>query len=402
MAFSLSLIFGLAVYHSHALFLERRHQGVSNDDTPMAAARVHNHSDTLAAQPATLLSNASSFSARNSSAQLGNQSWGYGVVHFLFLVNDDLPHAHIWQSFFAKAPHGSWKVAVHCKDPVGCARNGVFANNPGFEPVPTTGTWYCHDLVTAMKQLLLGALAYGAAQSTGGREKFVFVSESTLPIKPFNEIHSTLLLDDASDFCLFPSDQWASASIDGQFVKLLKQHQWVVLSRQHAELFINRWVPVDSNSKWRIWLTTGAWLGQERYVDPTAFYYPRGANTCTDEYAFMATIFGALEPLGGKRFFPSFGGGEVDMQSHTTQGRCRTWSYWDYSWDPASAALAKHIADDVYESEISCYPKCFARPASLEKVGEASLHALRQSPFLFARKFSATVWMPKYYDIVLS
>jgi len=271
----------------------------------------------------------------------------------------------------------------------------------GFTQVATTPTWYCHDLVTAMAHLLTGALELNAAMM-GGREKFVFLSESTLPIKPFHEIHSTLLLDDSSDFCLFPSDQWGSASIDGSFVKLLKHHQWVVLTRDHAKLFVRDWIPVNAKSQWRVWLKSGTWQETSRSVLPQNFYYPASANTCTDEWAFMATIFGALEPMNGARYLPGFGGGHIDMDAHTTQGRCRTFSYWDNAWDPKATALASQIGNDFYGSRMSCYPKCHARPATLEKLSHSSLHALRKSPFLFARKFSSSMWMPHFYNIVLS
>jgi len=277
----------------------------------------------------------------------------------------------------------------------------VFSANPGFQQVPTTPTWYCHDLVTAMVSLASGALGLNAAM-VGGREKFVYLSESALPIKPFAEIHSTLLLDDSSDLCLFPSDQWGSANVDGSFVKLLKHHQWVVLSRAHAEMLGRDWVPVNAQKEWRIWLKSGTWQGHARNVKPQNFFYPAAANTCTDEWAFMATIFGALEPMNGARYLPGFGGGHIDMDTRITQGRCRTWSYWDNSWDPASTALGSQIANDFYGSKMSCYPKCHARPASLEKLSQSSLHALRKSPFLFARKFSSTIWLPHFYTIVLS
>jgi len=327
-------------------------------------------------------------------------TWGAGVVYFLFMVNDKIEHEDIWKRFFRSAPHGSWKVLVHCKDSAGCARNGVFTNNAGYVQVPTTPTWYCHDLVTAMAQLLIGALSMHAAPP-GSHEKFVFLSESTLPIKPFSHIHSALLLDDNSDICLFPSDQWGSARADGTLVKLIKHHQWVVLSRVHAEMFVRDWIPVNANSEWRIWLKSGAWSAEHRVLTPHSFYYPPHANTCTDEYAFMATIFGALEPMSGSRYLPGFGGGHIDMDTHTSQGRCRTWSYWHYDWDRADAALASEIANDVYGSKMSCYPNCHARPASLEKLSAGSLHALRRSPFLFARKFSPSIWMPGYGPIVL-
>lgn len=337
---------------------------------------------------------------RNTSSQ-AYSPYGSGVVHFLFMVNDDLPHADIWREFFKTAAPGSWRAFVHCKDSDGCVRNGVFSNNPGLSQVPTTPTWYCHDLVTAMKQLLSFALGSNAA-SMGGREKFVFLSESTLPIKPFPDIHSALLLDDNSDICLFPSDQWGSASIDGSFVKLLKHHQWVVLSRDHASLFVRDWVPVNARSEWRIWLKSGTWQGRSKNIFPQSFYYPAAANTCTDEWAFMATVFGALEPLNGARYLPGFGGGHIDMDTRTTQGRCRTWTYWDNSWDQATTALASQITNDFYGSRLSCYPKCHARPATLQKLSDSSLHALRRSPFLFARKFDPTMWMSQFSSIVLT
>merc|ERR1719253_1227572 len=209
------------------------------------------------------------------------------------------------------------------------------------------------------------------------------------------------MLDQDSDICLFPSDQWGSANIDGSYVKLLKHHQWVVLSRPHAEMFVTHWISVNARSEWRIWLKSGSWQGNHRYVYPQSFYYPAAANTCTDEWAFMATIFGALEPHTGSRELHGFGGGFIDMNTHTTQGRCRTWTYWDNSWDPAATALASQIANDYYGSSMSCFPKCFARPATLFKLSTSSLHALRRSPFLFARKFGPNVYMPNYETIVL-
>lgn len=362
-----------------------------------AASNSTNGSIALAVQPPAALKKNLPFLhvKQNTSTQKG-----VGVVHFLFLVNDNIPHAAYWRSFFSNAPPGSWKVLVHCKDPAGCERNGVFHANPGFIPVATTPTYYCHDLVTAMTQLLSRALSLKAA-GYGEREKFVFLSESTLPIKPFSEVHGTMLLDDNSDFCLFPSNQWGSASVDGSFVKLLKHHQWVALSRTHAELIVRDWIAVNAQSQWKVWLKTGTWKGHNRYVWPQSFYYPAAANTCTDEWAFMATIYGALEPMSGARHLDGFGGGHIDMNTQASQGRCRTWSYWDNTWDPAATALASQIANDFYGSSMTCFPKCHARPAELTKVSTSSLHALRRSPFLFARKFSTSIWMPNYESIIL-
>ena len=163
---------------------------------------------------------------------------------------------------------------------------------------------------------------------------------------------------------------WGARAIP--LVKLVKHHQWVVLNRAHSEIFVRDWIPVNAQSEWRIWLRSGAWSSEHRVLTPRSFYYPPHANTCTDEYAFMATIFGALEPMTGSRYLPGFGGGHIDMDTHASQGRCRTWSYWNYDWDRADAALASEIAKDVFGSKMSCYPNCHARPATLEKLSSGS------------------------------
>jgi hypothetical protein len=328
-----------------------------------------------------------------------NTSWQQGgVIYFLFLVNDNLPHVALWKKFFASAPVNTWKALVHCKDPAGCTRNGLFSNAEFFQ-VDTVPTWYCHDLVTAMAHL--AKIALQNPPQPGEREKFVFLSESTLPVKPFNEIHTALMSDDDSDMCLFPVNQWGSSNIDGAYVQLAKHHQWVVLSRSHADLFVKNWVPVNAQSHWHVWVKTGTWEAAPKFVLPQNFYYPSPGTTCADEWAMMATIFGALEPQGGFRLLTGFGGGQINMNSHLMQGRCRTWTFWDHSWDLEASALANQIAGDVYGSGLTCYPKCWTRPAELYKLSSQSLQALRTSPFLFARKFSSTVWMPDFERIII-
>lgn len=281
---------------------------------------------------------------------------------------------------------------------------------PGFEMVTTVPTWYCHDLVTAMASLLRAALATGGTEAPppGSREKFVFLSDSTLPIKPFHEVHHALMGDDDSDFCVFPKDQWASGTIDSREMLLVKHHQWLVLARQHAELFVQKWVPVTDDGNWRVWMRSGPWPGEAFHVGPHDFHHPPSANWCTDEWAFLATTFGALETTPDTEEYgarlPGFGGGPLfidDTRAHVTQGRCRTFSFWTDEDGPAFAALARHIYED-YGSVISCYPHCSARPASFTRMGAHGLQAMRDSEFLFARKFDAAVELPDFDAIVLS
>lgn len=333
------------------------------------------------------------------SAQNSTQDPVPGVVTFLFLLTDELEHMDIWASFFASAPAGSWQAFAHCKDPEACHASGLL-NIPGMRMVQTTPTWYCHDLVTAMAHLLQSGLSLPHG---GGNEKFVFVSDSTLPAKPFAEIHTQLMADWNSDMCLFPKEQWASANIDGHSVLMPKHHQWVVLNRFHAELFVREWVPVSQEGVWRVWLRGGSWTGKERFVSPQHFYHPPQTNWCTDEWAFAATIFGVIEVQSVTSTLPAFGGGPVSLwgpPSEKTQGKCRTFTFWDASDGDSMALLAKQINQD-WGSRLSCYPKCHQRPATIEELSMHSLQAIRHSEFLFVRKFSPYIHLADYPTVVL-
>jgi hypothetical protein len=331
-------------------------------------------------------------------------SKGRGVVHFLFMVNNAMPQASICEMFFADAPKDEYRAFVHCQDTNGCKKSGLLKALPNLQVVKTVPSWYCHDLVTAMVGMLKSALAASPAK-VDASEKFVFISDSTLPVKPFKEIHSQLTSNGDSDFCLFPADQWASAKIDGHPVSMVKHHQWVTLSRPHAEKIAKEWVPVDYRGVWQVPLRGGSWTGKERHLSPQHFFHPAYSNWCTDEWALFATLFGAVEPQNGLRSFQGLSGPPLHMWGPTslsTQGVCRTFSFWGWDNGPEFAALGSRIAGDGQSSKMSCYPKCYQHPASFEYLSDASLQALRQSPFLFARKFQSTMYMPNYYGLVLA
>jgi len=326
-----------------------------------------------------------------------------GIIHFLFLVTGALPHAGIWKMFFAEAPRNSWRAYVHCKDPDACARSGLPLELPEIRRVATVPSWYCHDLVSPMSQLLSVALSESPANGQGGKvEKFVFVSDSTLPVKPFSEVHKALTATDDSDMCIFPQDQWGTANVDGKYIRLVKHHQWVVLNRQHSELFVKNWKPVDARGVWSVPLKGGTWEGKERNLSPQHFNRAPYSNWCTDEWAFFATIFGAFEPdQWGQKTYTGLG--MVSQQSPTgsqVQGRCRTFTYWANDGADFTALGAAIHADPT--SKMSCYPKCGQHPAGFDALGDQSLTSLRHSSFLFARKMSPSLWMPNYYGLVLS
>jgi hypothetical protein len=326
---------------------------------------------------------------------------GKPVVFFLFLLLDDLPHSDLWQRWLADAPREEWRALVHCKDAAACRRKGIFSL-PGFEEVKTVDTWYCHDLVTAMVQLLKYSI-WGHSMQDHEHDKFVFISGSTLPVHPFHEVHETLTADSDSDFCIFPKEQWATARIDGTDVAMVKHHQWVILSREHARIMVDKWEPVDHRSVWQVWLKGGHWADKPRFVSPQHFHHPPSANWCTDEWAFFATIYGVVETRRGAAHHPGLGGGAIEtfgMRPHDTQGRCRTYTFWDDGDGPEFARIAKQIRWDP-SSSMSCYPRCSPRPASFSALSQQSMQTLRHSSFLFARKFEPTASIPSFDVIVI-
>jgi len=158
-------------------------------------------------------------------------------VYFLFLAMDKISNLGIWKSFFNGASPDMYRVLVHCKFREPCVQQ---LHGSPFELVSTVPSYYCTDLVSPMNQLLNMALqdAYGSHPN----DKFAFVSDSTLPGKPFPHVHAALTGRTGSDFCVFPSKEWADTlTYDGQMSMLPKHHQWSVLGRDHAQLTWKLW-----------------------------------------------------------------------------------------------------------------------------------------------------------------
>merc|ERR1719399_2778217 len=130
-------------------------------------------------------------------------------------------------NFFETAPRDQYRVLVHCKLP-SCKDS---LDGTILQTVPRVKSWYCTDLVSPMNQLLRAALQ----QKGNSRDKFAFVSDSTLPAKPFGYLYRELIGRRGSDFCVFPSQEWASIRAHGGIEVAPKHHQWIILDRRHAE-----------------------------------------------------------------------------------------------------------------------------------------------------------------------
>lgn len=327
-------------------------------------------------------------------------------VFFLFMTRGGIDRPDLWEAFFAgaqmegdKSPQ--YRAFIHCTLPGACKRRLRQSNPIGMTQVQTVPTTYCHDLVSAMVQLL----RYALPESTSPCDKFLFISDSTLPMKPFSGIYNVLSKDRSSDFCLFNPDKWPTIK---HRHRIVKHDQWVVLNREHATIVSQNWPQIRkrwSHKRWQIPV-----LGHDG--DVVATDEMDDATLCTDEWALFASIYGALTSLH-ELDDPTRHPRGLDYFISGKQGACRTFAFWD---DTVSGAadkkLMKQLADDWPHTSFDCdsnrnfrgVPKCGgSHPVEIEKLSNRGAMYLRKSPFLFARKFKAyAVSKEEFTKVILS
>jgi len=229
-------------------------------------------------------------------------------------------------------------------------------------------------------------------------EKYIFVSETTVPAKPWKIVWNALTANWESDLCISRAGDWPSTFVNGKKLRLVKHHQWAVLNRDHAKVLAAQW----QTKPWRDWVN----LGQKAY---SMGYTPA---FCADEVAPFAAIFGAREPPvptqdQGWRHYDGLGsinGNVSSAEAQDFQGRCRTLT----AWSDTLNDFSNHNARDVLLRAMAADPASILRPSNrthpivFERLGWSSLLALRASPYLFARKVMPGAWLPNFADIVFA
>jgi hypothetical protein len=257
-------------------------------------------------------------------------------------------------------------------------------------------------------------LSVAVMESQSSRDKFVFLSESTLPTKPFGEVYNALTWDTNSDFCVYPTDHWVELELAQNLHALVVKHsQWVVLNQAHAQTMVQRWPQVKDGLKHASWTIPvydeprkGPW---GKITNPAASVALPG---CIDEWAIFGTIYGALIDRGQPHLpqdgLPGFAAPPLQLHGspHLTssmQGICRTFAFWDASEFDGSN-LVDEIVEDWPWTKLSCFPRCdSSHPADFNAISDRGATALRKSRYLFARKFPEHVMtVDQFYRIILS
>lgn len=277
-------------------------------------------------------------------------------LFFLFMVRKSLPSAKIWARFFATAREGTdYEVLVHCAQRELCVKS--IKPLVDFEIIETVDSKYCTDLVSPMNALLSAALGRSKGNEN---DKFIFSSETTVPLKPFAYVQFELAVQRAttSDFCITSKEEWAG--------ELVKSHQWIILHRSHALKAVH---------------------SPREIIN----YRRKG---CLDEYWHFHTIFGSTLQMNATRETHEIPGlsGQFTVDgpgSGDCQGHCSTFVYWrSYkkalnNFTEVGAALTGMGGGDLVQLG--------SHPAVVSTISPQILTVLRKSPFLFARKITSLV-----------
>lgn len=156
-------------------------------------------------------------------------------IAFLFLTLSNLNHEQYWHDFFA-GHEEKISIYAHAKD--GVNQNSLLHNHT-IATVPTTWANTMH----AQRELLKAALANPENQ------RFIFVSESTIPLVSFEKVYTTLFETEKSIFPhkdnphvnqndpVFYNPRRNLHPIPEHMQK--KGSQWIILNRKHTQMIVD-------------------------------------------------------------------------------------------------------------------------------------------------------------------
>eukprot|EP00425_Heterocapsa_triquetra_P036994 CAMPEP_0195082612 /NCGR_PEP_ID=MMETSP0448-20130528/23756_1 /TAXON_ID=66468 /ORGANISM="Heterocapsa triquestra, Strain CCMP 448" /LENGTH=410 /DNA_ID=CAMNT_0040115741 /DNA_START=106 /DNA_END=1338 /DNA_ORIENTATION=+ len=325
-------------------------------------------------------------------------------IHFLLMTMDDVAHPDIWRAFFDGAPSGSYSAWVHCKYPDKCRANLAQSGLAEFKLVPTVYSEWCFDLVSPMLQMVRSALAENVLPP-GVPEKFVFLSAQALPLKPFSVIRAELgKHPSASDFCVYPPSWWSQGKVDNTTFAVAAS-QWSILAKEDAEVLVNRMPAPSADHRVQLPDVQGVSWDNMSYTH------------CPDEIAVFPTIFGLYHQDGtGVGFYP--GVGQIREDGNLERGCCRTWGFQQgeknreatLMYLEQNSQLGKVLKQLLSDKESDVRGPMTHSSGNddgeilwiVYRLGPAGLRAIRDSVFLFGRKFSDNASLPGYADIMFS
>jgi len=322
-------------------------------------------------------------------------------VHVLMMGMDGIPHPEIWKAFFQPEPEQSYSFYIHCKDEWKCKddidkhRLSSFAR-----VVPTVFNAWCDDLLSPMLQLLKYALAEPSA-SNYAIEKFAFVSTEHLPVKSLRFISEELAKrPDESDMCIHDTSWWMPLKANSSTLAVAA-FQWSVFSKTDAVKLRTRMPEPSPERPLEVPRVEG-----HSYADFHDIH-------CRDEVAIFWTLFGLAHvprqdsgTTAANLSFPGFGTLRYPLEHG--QGRCTYFGadgmphqLADQAWHRDVQSQEMLALQQVPDASLAspathCNPSGCEIIWNIEGLGPKAQSFLRDSDFLFARKFASAANLPNY------
>lgn len=320
-------------------------------------------------------------------------------VAFLFLTRDKVLNEDVWDAFFEAAPAERYSVYVHR---AASDASATSLARWGAVPVARVDSSWCHTLGPEV------AVVARALRDPTNRQ-FVLVSGDAVPLKSFAYVYDQLLLKtpQTSKVCLASSakfedpfqhlyDEMAQGCEyhDNYNVQdhqtplpLIKHHQWVILAREHAEVFAR-----NAQSGLRAFEATGVRACTDEATPITATLLAMNANTSDKLEALKARKlegFGMQENcLTFVHWRNCFVNSRFDLKEERMTGKdiakvasAMGLGIVSQGWDAVARYLSKFWKGKLHRGEGPLHPK------ALGDLEYRYLEDLAGEAFMFARKF---------------
>eukprot|EP00928_Gymnodinium_smaydae_P075337 TRINITY_DN5835_c0_g1_i1.p1 TRINITY_DN5835_c0_g1~~TRINITY_DN5835_c0_g1_i1.p1 ORF type:complete len:197 (+),score=15.08 TRINITY_DN5835_c0_g1_i1:405-995(+) len=195
--------------------------------------------------------------------------------------------------------------------------------------------------------------------------------------------------------CFQSKDVWPQRRVNGSTLALPKTDQWVAWNRQHATTLTENWEYPNATAtfQWRFPMD-GQMVESKRFAELNP------CSGCTDGVAMFANIHGAVNLSEGK----------LDYSKYDIINSCFTFFKF-LSPYPATGETRKvldvaeaDINTNFHESNVIAEIKHAkeGHPITFSAVGSKTMHSLRASRFLFARKFAHDAYLEGYAEIMFN
>ena len=149
-------------------------------------------------------------------------------IAFLLLIYDTIINEDLWNSFFLDINPDLYTIYIHYKDNVPLKFFEKYKIKECIE------TKYADvSLIHAQNILLREALC------DIDNYKFIFISQSCIPLKPFDTIYTCLTLNDLCHFSKMDGNVTTHTSMCISYYPTHKAAQWCILNRNLATIFSN-------------------------------------------------------------------------------------------------------------------------------------------------------------------